>query len=59
MDVVSPILTEDEPMEEVVIKSEPIDPLIMDIEEEVHLEVPRTNLDVVSFSSAIILCALH
>lgn len=59
MDVVSPILTEDEPMEEVVIKSEPIDPLIMDIEEEVHLEVPRTNLDVVSFSSAIILCVLH
>jgi hypothetical protein len=34
-------------MEDVMIKSEPIDPLIMDLEEEIPLDVPHVNLDLV------------
>jgi hypothetical protein len=30
-----------------MVKSEPIDPLIMDLEEEIPLDVPRVNLDLV------------
>jgi symplekin len=34
---------------EVVVKSEPIDPLIMDLEEEMPIDVPRDNLGLVMF----------
>jgi hypothetical protein len=32
--------------EEVVVKAEPIDPLIMDMGEDTHVETARPNLDV-------------
>jgi hypothetical protein len=45
IDKISPLPVEDDVMEEVMVKSEPIDPLIMDLEEEIPLDVPRVNLD--------------
>jgi len=47
MDKISPLPVEDEVAEEIVVKSEPIDPLIMDLEEELPLDIPRSNLDIV------------
>jgi hypothetical protein len=32
--------------EEIVVKAEPIDPLIMDMGEDTHVEAARPNLDV-------------
>jgi hypothetical protein len=39
------VLPEDN-MEDIVIKSEPIDPLNLDLEEDVNLETTTPNLDV-------------
>lgn len=41
----TPVPVQDEIMEEVVVKSEPIDPLIMDMEEDLQLEAPRPILE--------------
>lgn len=36
----------EETMEDIIIKAEPVDPLILDLEEDVNLETTTPNLDV-------------